>query len=222
MESIFCISGLGADERIFGKLQIPGVQLQFIKWLQPVKQESIETYAKRLSEQIPVKNPVLAGVSFGGMMAIEIAKLIPASKIILISSVKHCDEVPRWMRSCGYLKLDRALPSKQLGSYPALKLIRPIQNYFLGAKTAEEKKIANEYRDSVDPQYLRWSIHQVLNWKNTWQPENFLHLHGENDHIFPVKKIKNALIIPGGGHFMIMDRYQEISELITEQLKIKN
>src|SRR5688572_19391451 len=220
MKSIFCISGLGADERIFGKLQIPGAQLQFIKWVQPEENESIESYAKRLCNQIPIINPVLAGVSFGGMMAIEIAKLIPASKIILISSVKTCNEVPRWMRSCGQYKLDRALPSKPLTAYPALKLIRPIQNYFLGAHTAEEKKIANEYRDSIDPIYLRWAINQVLNWKNNWQPENLIHLHGQKDHIFPVKKIKNAMIIPGGGHFMIMNRFTEISEQITNQLEM--
>ncbi len=220
MKEIFCISGLGADERIFGKLQIPGGQLHFIKWVQPLENESIESYAKRLCDQIPVTDPVLAGVSFGGMMAIEIAKLIPASKVILISSVKNCSEVPRWMRSCGHYKLDRALPSKPLAAYPALKLIRPIQNYFLGAHTPEEKKIANEYRDSIDPVYLRWAINQVLNWKNNWQPENLVHLHGQKDHIFPVKKIKNAFIIPGGGHFMIMNRYEEISERIAEQLKM--
>jgi hypothetical protein len=124
------------------------------------------------------------------------------------------------MRSCGHYKFDRALPTKGLAAYPALKLIRPIQNYFLGAHTQEEKKIANEYRDSIDPVYLRWAINQVLNWKNNWQPEKLVHLHGEKDHIFPVKKIKNAVVIPGGGHFMIMNRYKEISERIKEELKM--
>lgn len=219
MKDIFCISGLGADERIFGKLQVPGATLHFIKWLQPGRNESIGSYAQRLCSKVPVQNPILAGVSFGGMMAIEMAKLMPASKVILISSVKNHMEVPWWMHTCGHYKLDRALPAKPLSNYPALKLIRPVQNYFLGAHTAEEKKIANEYRDHVDPVYLRWAINQVLNWKNDWQPENLVHIHGEKDHIFPVKKIRNATIIPGGGHFMIMNKYQAISERIADQLK---
>jgi hypothetical protein len=111
------------------------------------------------------------------------------------------------------------LPEKPLSNYPALKLIRPIQNYFLGAHTVEEKKIANEYRDSVDPIYLKWAINRVLNWNNTWKPENVLHLHGENDHIFPVKKIRNASVIRGGGHFMIMNKHAQISELIAASLQ---
>ena len=33
------------------------------------------------------RNPILIGLSFGGMMCIEIAKLIPVEKVILISSI---------------------------------------------------------------------------------------------------------------------------------------
>ena len=218
MKEIYCISGLGADERIFGKLDVPGVQLRFVKWIQPLQEESISSYASRLCAQIPVTNPALAGVSFGGMMAIEIAKLHPASSVILISSIKTRNEVPRWMKSCGHFRLDKVLPSQSLASYPALKLIRPLQNYFLGVQSPEEKKIANEYRDAVDPVYLKWAINQVLNWQNEWLPEKVLHLHGANDHIFPAKKIKGAKIIPEGGHFMIMNRYQQISEFIVRSL----
>lgn len=218
MKEVFCISGLGADDRIFSKLEIPGMRLRFVKWVQPEPDESIIHYAARMCSQVEAEQPVLAGVSFGGMMAIEMAKQIPCSAVILISSVKTTDEVPGWMRSFGQYGIERILPSRSLASYRALKMVRPVQNYFLGAHTPEEKKIANEFRDKVDPVYLKWAISQVFRWRNTWLPEKVVHVHGARDHIFPIKKIKDAKVIIDGGHFMVMNRYDQISKIISAAL----
>lgn len=218
MKPLYCISGLGADERVFSKLTIDGRELKPVQWLQPLQGETLNTYAKRLSEQITEPEPIILGLSFGGMMAIEIAKLRPVSKIILLSSIKTSSELPAWMNLAGKSSVYKLLPSRQISSIKALRALRPIQNYFLGARTAEEKKIANEYRDHVDPVYLKWAIAQVLTWKNNAIPSNLLHIHGSNDHIFPAKKIKNAHIVPGGGHFMVMDKPREIARIIQEEL----
>jgi hypothetical protein len=53
-----------------------------------------------------------------------------------------------------------------------------------------------------------------LNWKNDWYPENLVHLHGDSDHIFPVKNIKANFVIPGGGHLMVMNKAKEINEIL--------
>lgn len=218
MKPLYCISGLGADERVFSKLNINGFNLKPVQWLQPQKGETLSSYAKRLCEQIDDTEPNILGLSFGGIMAIEISKLKPVSKIILISSIKTSSELPAWMNLAGKTSAYKLLPSRQISSIKALKALRPIQNYFLGAKTDEEKKIANEYRDHVDPIYLKWAIAQVLTWKNNLIPTNLVHIHGSNDHIFPAKKIKDAFIVQGGGHFMVMDKPQQIATIIEQEL----
>lgn len=218
MKSLYCISGLGADERVFSKLQVPGYKLKPIRWIQPVTGEGVQEYAGRLAKQFEDERPVMLGLSFGGMMSIEISKLVPVSKIILISSIKTSQELPFWMNAAGKAKVYNLLPSRQISSIKALKALRPIQNYFLGAHTSEEKRIANEFRDNVDPIYLKWAIAQVMTWKNTSIPPNLVHLHGSNDHIFPINKIRNARVIRGGGHFMIMDKAAEVSSLLQELL----
>ena len=86
-KNIYCISGLGADEKAFAKIKVPGYALQHLLWLTPEKDEALEAYAKRMAKQIPDANPILMGLSFGGMLCIEIAKLIPVEKVILISSI---------------------------------------------------------------------------------------------------------------------------------------
>ncbi|MBC7828086.1 MAG: alpha/beta fold hydrolase [Chitinophagaceae bacterium] len=218
MHHVYCISGLGADERIFCKLQVPDAEFHFIRWEQPGPGESISSYAKKLCNQIQHDQPILMGVSFGGMMAIEMAKVSLVEKVVLISSIKSLNELPRWMKICGRFRFDKILPSKPLHTIRPLKALRPVQNYFLGTESAEEKAIANQFRDTVDPHYLRWSINQVLNWQNNWQPQTIFHLHGANDHIFPLKHVKPTHIIPNAGHFMIMNKCKEISEILKEIL----
>src|SRR5205814_5443257 len=102
MKKIYCISGLGADEKAFAKLHVQGYQLVHLPWLIPVKDETIDEYAERMSRNITDHNPVIMGLSFGGIMGIEIAKkLIAVEKVILISSVKSFKEIPAWMKLAG-------------------------------------------------------------------------------------------------------------------------
>ncbi len=212
MKKVYCISGLGADERVFGKLKIPGVQLQYLHWLIPVDNESMTAYAKRMSTQIHDENPVLMGVSFGGMMAIEMAGHIAAEKIILISSIKSRKELPGWMKISGQFKLNRLTPAKPW------KWLSRMENNFLGARGAEEGKLANEFREKIDPVYLRWAIEQVVTWQNESQPSSIYHIHGTDDKTFPINNIQATHIIKGGGHFMVMNRAEEISVLIADIL----
>src|SRR4051794_35905388 len=93
-KNIYCISGLGADERAFERLKIAGCSLHFVDRIPPLPNETLFSYAGRMSERITEISPVVIGLSFGGMIAIEMAKQIPIEKLILISSVKTRNEIP--------------------------------------------------------------------------------------------------------------------------------
>ena len=212
MKHIYCISGFGADERVFSKLDFGDHPIHFISWLTPVKKESIEQYAKRMGEKIQHDNPILLGLSFGGIMCIEIAKIIKTHKVILISSIKSFREMPLWMRLAAKSKLNKFFPLK------SFRIIEPIENYNLGIENRDELKLVREYRRNIGQQYTKWAIHQILHWKNEWQPGDLIHIHGDKDHIFPIKNIKADYIIPGGGHFMIMNRAEKVNGIIKELL----
>jgi hypothetical protein len=208
MKHIYCISGFGADERVFSKLNFEDTEVHFIPWAIPLKNEHIEEYAGRMSEQIKHDNPILFGLSFGGIMCIEIAKIITTGKVIIISSIKSFHEMPMWMRLTGKLKLDKIFPLKTFW------FIEPIENYNLGIENKEELKLVKQYRKTVGQQYTNWATHQIINWKNEWRPENLIHIHGGKDHIFSIKNIKADYIIPDGGHFMIMNRSEKVNTII--------
>ena len=110
-EHIYLISGLGADERVFQNLDFGRLKPKFIKWIEPKDNETIQEYALRLSEQIDTNKPIILGVSFGGMIAIEIAKQIDYQQVILISSAKTKTEIPLIYRISGRLKLHKIIPN---------------------------------------------------------------------------------------------------------------
>src|ERR1051325_170514 len=209
---IYCISGMGADERVFNNLELSNHQLKYIPWIQPLKNEGIQEYAKRMSLAITDPNPVILGVSFGGIMAIEIAKQRNFKNIIIISSVKSKNEIPGWMKATGSWKLDKIFPLKP---FP---LINSFLNDRLGVSNEEEKKLVDDYRGKTDPVYLNWAVHQVLNWQNEFLPNNLLHIQGSNDKIFPVKHVNATYVINGGTHLMIYNRAAEISKIIDSEV----
>lgn len=216
MKTVYCLCGLGSDERIFSKLSWGDANVHYLSWLSPRPGELLTAYAARMCEQVTEKDATLVGVSFGGMLSIEIAKLIAVQKIILIASVATHREIPGWMKASGKLHLDAIIPGKRLHALRPLKLLEPVENYFLGAETEEEKKLAHEYRKHVDPVYLKWSIRQILSWKNEWQPEILFHIHGTNDKIFPYGLVHPTHTISAAGHFMVYQRPGEISAILNE------
>ena len=210
---IYCISGLGADEKVFNNLELNGHELIHIPWLRPNKKETIVEYASRMREQIRESPAVLLGVSFGGMIGIEIAKQIQIEKLIIVSSIKNAKELPSWMRYVGQLQLNKFLPIR---SY---KFIEKIDNDRLGVSNDEEREMVQAYRKAADRVYMNWAVNEVLNWKNDWLPENIVHIHGDKDKIFPIKKIAANHVVKNGTHLMIFNRGKEISDFIREELK---
>jgi pimeloyl-ACP methyl ester carboxylesterase len=158
---------------------------------------------------ITEENPILMGLSFGGMLCTEIAKQIPVNKIIIISSIKSSKELPFWMRTVASLKLHKIVPLK------STRLTEPIQNKMLGVQSEDEKIMAANYRRSVGLPYTNWAVNQALNWKNDWQHPHTYHIHGDKDNMFPIKNIKADHIIKNGGHFMVMNHASEVSDCIN-------
>jgi esterase/lipase len=209
---IYCIGGLGTDEKIFANLQMNGYELRFIPWIIPHANERIDRYAARMAESIKEDSPILLGVSFGGMIGIEIAKKMPLQKLILVSSVKTVIELPRWMKLAGNLQLNKLLPIR------SNKLTEKMDNSRLGVSNEEEREMVKAYRKSANKVYLTWAVHQVINWKNDWQPDNIIHIHGDKDRIFPIKKIQPTHIIKEGTHMIIYNRAGEVGACIEKEL----
>ena len=76
--------GLAASSMVFENIRLenPNYQLYRLDWIQPKKNESIKSYCLRLSKKIKHKQPILLGVSFGGIIVQELDKIVNAQSHI--------------------------------------------------------------------------------------------------------------------------------------------
>lgn len=211
----YFISGLGADKRIFSKLKLSEkINIIHIDWINPNKNETLEAYAQRLSRIIDTSQPfALVGVSFGGMIAVEIAKNLTPTTTVIISSTMLSTQLPRLYRLAGKLGLLKLIPAKILKYSNKLT-----QNYYFGTRSGSEKILLSKIIKDTDAYFLKWAIGSILGWKNNIKPEQIYHIHGTNDKILYSKTAKPDYIIENGTHFMVYQNAVEISGIIDHIL----
>lgn len=209
-KNIYVLSGLGADERVFQKLDLSAYEVHFVKWIKPEENESIEAYAKRLSAQITTPEPILIGMSFGGMIAIEIAKQQKVAKVILIASAETKDEIPIYYRLGGKLRVHKMLPNS------FLKNSSSVIDWLFGVSTKEESKLLKQIVEETDPEFLKWSMDKIVNWKNEVELDNIYHIHGSADKVLPLQNPDSKIVVNGGGHFMTMNKPEEITAILKK------
>ena len=212
VNKIYIFSGLGADERVFQKLDFSGLDVTFVNWIIPLEKESIEQYATRLLDQIPSKNPIVIGLSFGGIMAVEIAKQIETKKIILIASAKTKDEIPFYFRLIGKLNIHKILPAS------LLKSSNFVINWFFGTSTLEDKQLLKQILVDTNPIFLKWALDKVAKWKNVDQLKDIFHIHGDRDRILPLQFVKADKIVKKGVHLMTLDKAEELTRILRKEL----
>lgn len=213
MNKIYIFSGLGVDRRVFGNIDFSGLDVEFIDWTEPLKNESLANYSKRISEKITEENPILIGLSFGGIVVVEISKFLKTKKLILIASAKSKFELPKIYRVIGKLKLNTLIPNSLLKSQNF------ITNWMFGIETKDEKKLLKTILKETSPTFLSWAINEILNWKNEHIPGNCIQIHGNKDRILSIKNVKADFIIENGGHFMTVNKSKVIEKTIKQLLQ---
>ena len=210
--TIYIISGLGADKRMFQNFSFEGYNVIHIDWIFPLENENLQNYALRISENIKDENAILIGLSFGGILSVEISKIKKIKKVFLLSSAKTKFEIPFYYRVLGKLNLLRIIPSS------ILKRLNSLTYLVFGAKTNFEKNLLKDIIKNTDKHFLKWALHQIMNWKNENYSENIVHIQGDSDLILPHNFIKYDYLIKGGTHFMTLNQSKEIETIIIENL----
>lgn len=210
---VYFISGLGADRRAFYKIRLPsGYEPVHLDWIVPAKNETLPDYAKRFSEVIKKGEEfILIGLSFGGMLASEIAKIISPKKLIIISSLSSYKELPWYFKLAGKLGIHKILT-------PSIYKQATILNRFMGTGNKEMKAIVYSYVNNIDPAFIRWSLNVILHWSHTERLSDLVHIHGSNDHLLPYRYVQADYIIKNGGHLMVMNKADEVNTILRKVL----
>lgn len=214
IQHVYCIAGLGADFRIFQKIKIEHAELHPVNWIMPEDNETLQEFAKRLSRQITHENPILLGVSFGGMLATEISKIIPVKKAIVISTCKQPCEMPVHLKLAGKYSLHKRVP------YWKILHNNRLNKFIFDVRSPEEETYIKQLmlkESQID--FVRRCVNMILNWKSdNISPENVVHIHGRTDRLLTPGRVKADHWIDQGGHFMIWNRAPEVNAIINKEL----
>lgn len=184
-----------------------------VQWIPVEKKETFENYCLRLGKQIDVSVPFsFIGLSFGGIVAVELAQKIKPKQLIIISSISSKNELPVLYKIFACLRLHKIISGK------ILKAFSPIIIPAFGFQGEETKKLLRQIFRDTSPQFLKWAINCILSWKNEVRPQNLIHIHGTADRILPFSKVKADYIIEKGGHMMAYDRAEEINAILAKAL----
>lgn len=209
---VYFMPGMAASPKIFENIKLPEnrFQMHFLEWLIPKKNESLKDYALRVSQDVKHDNPVLIGVSFGGVLVQEMAKHIKVFRLIVISSVCSKHQLPKRMRIARKTKAYAIVPTSMVNK------IDVFAKYAFGENVKKRLELYKKYLSVNDKHYLDWAIKEMVCWNQEKKIPNTIHIHGDQDMVFPHNYIQNCITIEGGTHIMILNKYRWFNKNLPE------
>jgi hypothetical protein len=206
---IYAIPGLGTTKELLSNISVTGYEIKVLDWPGETHNVSLKEYSKFFLNYIDSREPVnLLGVSFGGMICMELAGLIKVRSVTLISSAKCRSELPYFIRALKYIPIHKYIPEN------AQRLIAVNSGRFLGFKK-EEIPFFRKMIYSMPPFYFSRCIDMIVNWDMKRNGTAVNHIHGNSDRLIPIRYIKKCHIIQKGTHVMVYNRAGEINGILN-------
>lgn len=202
--------GMKPDRRLFRELLPRLPNCQVVDWVEPLPRESLVEYSRRLADgrqQNRAEGLVLVGVSFGGIVAQEVAAHLRADGCVVVSSIRCPSQLPAWQRSFR--------PLVRWGGAGALDALGFIAGRWPASlrngATVQLAKFAGPSN-----RWRRWATAALLQWSPTPHEIPTLQIHGDQDSTFPMQSVQPDMVIRGGGHLLPLTHAQEIASAITQ------
>jgi pimeloyl-ACP methyl ester carboxylesterase len=208
-------SGMGADGRLFRLIRIPEAEIVTPDHSEPLRGETLIQYASRVANNLNIqRTDIIGGVSFGGMLAGEIARQRPVAGLILLGSCVRPERLPlsyRWVEIIGRLIPDFVFRLRSWG---------PLVRWRFAPLTADAETCLIEMARTYGLAQIRTFGRMVIGWKgldNIHCP--VLSIHGGGDRIIPLKCADPDLILKDAGHAFTLTHPDETNSAIREFLR---
>lgn len=212
---VYFMPGMAASSTIFERIHLPDAifEMHLLEWEIPNPGESLTVYAQRIAQKVTHENPILIGVSFGGILVQEMKQYLHPKKVIIISSVKSNAEFPRRFKLAKTTKAYKLIPTTLFEN------IEMLVKFSFGSSIVKQRLALYEKFLAVrDKRYLDWAIEQIINWDRTVIDNEIIHIHGDADEVFPPKYIKEFIPVKGGTHIMILSKYRWLNDNLPKIL----
>lgn len=212
--SILLFPGMGVDQRMYAELMtlVPGITVA--PWNEPTA-PSIPDYARTYLPLVEKLRPdVIGGASFGGMVALEIARVIKPKQVILIGGCRNRKSVQGMLRfSARYARfIPRFLLRPRLGMYKALY-------WYYSVRDPAHRAAFTAMIRETSPSFLQWACEAVSRWDGVDRLDcPIAQIHGGIDHLMPAKYAQADEIVPEAGHMIAMTHPKAVADFMRRTL----
>lgn len=215
MTHVYLMPGMAANPTIFEHIKLPenNYSIHWLEWQIPYKKETIQAYAKRMCQFIKHDNSVLLGVSFGGILVQEMSAFLNLKALIVVSSVKSHHELPKRLKLLKLTKAYNILPTRLVSNIDVLA------KYAFGETIKKRMDLYQKYLSVNDKTYLDWAIKQIVCWDQEAPNKDAIYIHGDKDIVFPHSCVGNCIIVKGGTHIMIINKYKWFNENLPKLIE---
>jgi pimeloyl-ACP methyl ester carboxylesterase len=191
MRKTILLPGMGADSNMYPKTlyrHLSGVD--FVDWPPYQGETTIPALARRMIDEYGITPAcIVGGASLGGMVAVEIARLLNSDRVILIGSTTHTGAIqPALMRLSGFAHLAHVAQLQWLAG----KVNRGGNNLFLSMF------------EKADGDFMKAMAQAIVHWRGMDGHRCHVHhIHGARDKVI-LPPSRGATIIPDAGHLLPM------------------
>jgi pimeloyl-ACP methyl ester carboxylesterase len=218
---VLLLPGLAADSRLFQSIQSSVPELNTPTWIEPLSEESLKAYAKRFADQLPYdQNTIIGGMSFGGQVALEMARVKKPKAVLLISSHLSDSELT------GSFKFQQALIQKMpeglirfLLKNLGISKMRSNENL-----NEEDLKLLEEMASSTDISFFKWAASAAAHWDFDQESLKEIQcpvfqIHGRHDYIIPCHEREITTVLEDGKHLINFTHADEVSQWIQNTIQ---
>lgn len=203
---LILLPGMMADHRLLAEQQAAFPNLIIPPWPEHHPSDTIASFAEKIADPLrPIGPCVVGGVSFGGIVALELARHLNSPGCILISSISSPREMPfrfRILRPIGFLPE----PAFNATTFAITRLFRSSMRR--GVKRRSDQMLASPF--------FSWATRAILRWKGCDPAIPIAQIHGDSDLTFPIGLTQPDHVVKGAGHMLVATHSDIVNEFIKQ------
>lgn len=214
--TLLLFPGLGVNERLFLPQQSLPFNIIVPPWIDPMEFESVPHYAWRLTRELRLdpENLWIGGMSFGGMVALEAAKLLKPRGVILLAATRRGSAHSPMLRLLSWIVPEMSLEMIRLGLMSAPLIVRVV-----GRPNRSQRKLLLQLVDDGHLALTRWGSRAIMNYTFTGKLAcPVLQINGEIDRLVPINNIKPDVVVKGAGHVVNVTHARIVNDLIRKMI----
>ena len=209
MRKLLILNGMSPGGRIFRKLSPLLPNHAIVEWIPPGGAISVADYARMLVDELEIDAPCdVLGVSFGGIVAQELAPLVGAELCFVVSSIGSSSELTNINRF--FSRVPNPLLDRMLNSVGDIAHYLPDRS---SAATVRARKFAGD-----DGPWFRWATTAALRWnpQHSASGNSVVRIHGDRDKTFPRGHESADHVIRDADHLLVISHAEALAKIIAE------